>query len=357
LIQQELLKSGKSEVAEPTVISTYVFTPRGRELMTIGNKYFERSGETSQNSNPSSQSKDIKWADKLLPEYFAGQKLENKEAVTSEAPLKPEESGFEKEVEPQTNEKKTEKEEVKTPDKMQITSFPTFGYDTCISPVGLEMISSGDIMYARKDTTSKVWEVTNLIEYFTDQIVINALPDSPDEQLPTIRLKTHAFSPDQREVVTYKDRFWERKLGTSEWKTGLLKEYFEGQTTKDSQFPVTHWDIHTFSPVGTEIVIVGLDVWSKASKSPDWKKQSIEEYFGKNLPLDKEVEEKEKLDEQTDIKKYQVIKDKVMNELLKFFRPELVNRFDEVIVFEPLKFKHMLFIVVLQLKSLAKLLE
>jgi hypothetical protein len=46
-----------------------------------------------------------------------------------------------------------------------------------------------------------------------------------------------------------------------------------------------------------------------------------------------------------------------MNELLKFFRPELVNRFDEVIVFEPLKFKHMLLIVELQFKSLTKLLE
>ena len=46
-----------------------------------------------------------------------------------------------------------------------------------------------------------------------------------------------------------------------------------------------------------------------------------------------------------------------MNELLKFFRPELVNRFDEVIVFEPLKFIHMIEIVKLQLKALAKLLE
>ncbi|MBP9690942.1 AAA family ATPase [Candidatus Woesebacteria bacterium] len=357
LIQQELLKSGKSEVAEPTIISTYVFTPRGRELMTIGNKYFERSGETAQNQS-GAQTKDIKWADKLLPEYFAGQKLENKEAVVSETPLKPEESGFEKEAEAQPNDTKKDKEEVQPLEKVQISSFPTFGYDThAISPVGLEMISSGDIMYARKDTTSKVWEVTNLIEYFTDQIVINSLPDSPDEQLPTVRLKTHAFSPDQIEVVTYKDRFWKRKLGTSEWTTGLLKEYFDGQTTKDSLFPVTHWDIHTFSPVGTEVIIVGSDVWTKGAKSQDWKKQSIEEYFGKNLPLDKEVEEKEKIDEQTDVKKYQVVKDKVMNELLKFFRPELVNRFDEVIVFEPLKFKHMLLIVVLQLKSLSKLLE
>jgi len=46
-----------------------------------------------------------------------------------------------------------------------------------------------------------------------------------------------------------------------------------------------------------------------------------------------------------------------MNELRKFFRPELINRFDEVIIFEPLKFIHMIAIVRLQLKGLTKLLE
>ncbi len=54
---------------------------------------------------------------------------------------------------------------------------------------------------------------------------------------------------------------------------------------------------------------------------------------------------------------FEDIKEKVMNELLKFFRPELVNRFDEVIIFEPLKYEHMAKIVNLQLKSLKKLLE
>src|SRR5690606_8873439 len=44
LIQDELLKSGKTEVSEPQAVSTYVFTPRGREILTIANKYFERDG-------------------------------------------------------------------------------------------------------------------------------------------------------------------------------------------------------------------------------------------------------------------------------------------------------------------------
>lgn len=51
------------------------------------------------------------------------------------------------------------------------------------------------------------------------------------------------------------------------------------------------------------------------------------------------------------------IKTKVMEELGKFFKPELVNRFDEVIVFEPLSFKHVAEIVKLQMKALTKLLE
>lgn len=56
-------------------------------------------------------------------------------------------------------------------------------------------------------------------------------------------------------------------------------------------------------------------------------------------------------------KALEALKDKVMNELMKFFRPELVNRFDEVIMFEPLSFKEVSKIVVLQLKALVKLLE
>lgn len=54
---------------------------------------------------------------------------------------------------------------------------------------------------------------------------------------------------------------------------------------------------------------------------------------------------------------FKAIKEKVMAELLKFFRPELVNRFDEVTVFEPLSFKDVLKVVRLQMKALVKLLE
>jgi ATP-dependent Clp protease ATP-binding subunit ClpC len=50
------------------------------------------------------------------------------------------------------------------------------------------------------------------------------------------------------------------------------------------------------------------------------------------------------------------IKALVENELHKFFKPELLNRFDEIIMFEPLGQKHMLEIAKLQLEKTAKLL-
>ncbi|QQG44841.1 MAG: ATP-dependent Clp protease ATP-binding subunit [Candidatus Roizmanbacteria bacterium] len=73
----------------------------------------------------------------------------------------------------------------------------------------------------------------------------------------------------------------------------------------------------------------------------------------KDLEIKEETEEEIKRDKE----KYEGIKGKVMAELKKFFKPELINRFDEIIVFEPLKFVHMMEIVKLQLKSVGKLLE
>lgn len=407
LIQEELLKSGKTEVNEPRTVSTYVFTPRGREILTIANKYFERDGVTAnsiplpkneetpklegsaedakpvgevnagtenvQNSAKEKDNKDTEkkdnagkpatsWNEHMLPEYFAGQKLDGAPPKKEEAPT-PEELGLEKEQPTEAENKDDQdkkKEESKTDDYTTTpTGFPSFGYDThAISSQGLEIVTRGNTVYSRTSTTSKIWNVTNLIEYFKDQIVINALPDAPDEQLPTIRLKTHAFSPDEKEVVSYKDRFWRKKQNASDWETGLLKDYFFGQSLEgDGQMPVTHWDIHTFSPAGREIIIVGNDIWYRDAEAVQWKKQLLSDYFGKDFPLDKEIEEKNKVEEETEKKKYDIIKEKVMNELLKFFRPELVNRFDEVIIFEPLKFIHMISIVKLQLKALSKLLE
>lgn len=359
MIQEELMKGGKGEAEEPPALSTYTFSPRGREIMTIGTKYFERDAtggskpavEQKPKDAKKEEKKDVKaedknvkpeqkekeqssgngWSQNMLFDYFAGQKIENpKPEDPSGAPA----------------------------EEQEAADFPTIGYDThAISPTGVEMITRDSLLYVRNSTTSKVWQTQTLIDYFDEGIVINALPDAPDEQLPTAKLKTHAFSPDEMEIVTYRDRFWRRKVGTNDWETGLLKDYFLGQEVKDGSFPVSHWDIHAFSPTGREVIITGETIWFREGTAKSWTQQSLHDYFGSDFPLQEELDEKEKIENESDSKKYGVIKDKVMTELLKFFRPELVNRFDEVIVFEPLKFTHMISIVKLQLKALSKLLE
>jgi len=355
MIQDEMLKSGKTEIAEPTMVSTYAFTPRGREILTIGNKYFERDGMPVENIKQKGPS----WQDHVLVDYFAGQKVEGKIPVQ-----KPDEQMTQTQQptgeEGQDVSQPQEINDQYNKEAMQTVGFPMMGYDThAISTKGTEVVTAGNIVFTRNATTAKVWNVTNLIDYFKDNVVINALPDAPDEQLPTIRLKTHAFTPDEQEIVTFKDRFWRRKEGTTDWQTGTLKDYFKDQkiTGENAQFPTTYWDIHTFSPSAREIVIVGSDIWYHDPKSPQWVKQSLHDYFGADFPLDREIEVKRSMEAETDKKKYDLIKQKVMNELLKFFHPELVNRFDEVIVFESLKYHHMIEIVKLQLKGLTKLLE
>ncbi|MFA5770533.1 MAG: ATP-dependent Clp protease ATP-binding subunit [Patescibacteria group bacterium] len=67
--------------------------------------------------------------------------------------------------------------------------------------------------------------------------------------------------------------------------------------------------------------------------------------------------QKSKVEDENDKNKFKSIKEKVMVELTKFFKPELINRFDEVIVFEPLRFQDMIQIVKLQLKGIIKLIE
>ena len=325
IIQNELLKNRKAEIEEPPMLSTYTFSPRGREILTIGAKYFEKDGTAQTN-----------WNEGMLLDYFAGQQIANSAEVS--------------------------------PDKKEMV-FPIQGFDThTISSKGVEVVTKGDKAFVRTSTTGKSWEIKSLIEYFKDSIVVNALPDAPEEQIPTAKLKTHAFTADEKEFVTYRDRYWVRKEGTNDWQTGHLKDYFGDKKTvepavKDSNkkvksdLPTSYWDIHAFSPEGKEMIIVGDKIWYRKTGEMNLESKNLKEYFGANFPLEKELQEKQKVDDEVDKKKYDLIKGKVTSELRKFFRPELLNRFDEVIIFEPLKFSHMVEVVKLQLKSLGKLLE
>ncbi|OGK15352.1 hypothetical protein A2774_03410 [Candidatus Roizmanbacteria bacterium RIFCSPHIGHO2_01_FULL_39_12c] len=391
MIQDELLKTGKMEIEEPPVLSTYTFSPRGREILTIGTKYFERDRINQRTENGTSdksenQSSDVslqptdfsgEWKEGMLLDYFAGQEIEK----TAQ------------------NDQEEDKTGVKPGEEK---GFPVQGFGThAISAKGVEVLTKADKTFIRTSTTAKNWKATTLIDYFKNGVVVNAFPDAPDEQLPTARLKTHTFSPDEREIATYKDRYWVRKEDMNDWQTGYLKDYFAGtqieeikteeipkpenkeqngagqnpavsvkkteepeqqadskkEKKSEKVFPTAYWDIHTFSPANKEIIIVGDTVWFRQSGNKIWQTQTLSEYFGKDFPLEKELAEKKKVDEEIDKKKYDQIKSRVTGELRKFFRPELLNRFDEVIIFEPLKFVHMIEIVKLQLKGVAKLLE
>jgi ATP-dependent Clp protease ATP-binding subunit ClpB len=54
---------------------------------------------------------------------------------------------------------------------------------------------------------------------------------------------------------------------------------------------------------------------------------------------------------------YQELSKILMEQLLKFFRPELVNRFDEVVIFEPLTQENMQYIAKLGIEGTRKLLK
>ena len=318
IIQEELMKGGKTEIEEPHAITSYTFSPRGREILTIGSKILEKEAKG-------------KWSEKILIDYFAGQEVKPTpvKIVEGETPLPAEKY-----------------------------NLPMHGFDThAMSSTGVEVITKAGDVFFRTSTTVKTWEHSNLIAYFKDGIVINALPDAPDEQLPTASLKTHTFTPDDQEIVTFKDRFWRRKLNTNDWQTGFLRDYLVDQTVDKGQLPITYWDIHTFSPSGVEVIVVGENVWTKIQGEAKWKTSGLNEYFGSDLPLDKHVEEKQKIDDEVHKKQFMVLKEKVMAEMLKFFRPELVNRFDEVIMFEPLRFEHMTRIAKIQLKGVQKSME
>jgi ATP-dependent Clp protease ATP-binding subunit ClpC len=63
------------------------------------------------------------------------------------------------------------------------------------------------------------------------------------------------------------------------------------------------------------------------------------------------------LDTSTIDKKYEEMKGNVMGELKKTFRPEFINRVDEIIVFHPLEEEHIMKIVGIMIKELAKRLK
>ncbi len=370
LIQEEMLgwkdvENGKRKAESGKLdnrFKTYVISPTGREIMTLADKYWEKDPN------------EITWKPQNLSDYFAGSTIVKSEETQN-----------------------TEDNEIQFPQE----------FDThLIAPDGSESISWADKLWFRTSTTGKEWHVLPLLVYFKDNIVVNALPDKPEEQLPTANFDTHALSPTNAEIITLDNRFWMREnLQIKDWTTEDLAEYFLNAKVKSSrlsgindavndsppaggsptasgqgnliqaasvqkkeelQFPIKNWDVHYFTPNGAEIIIADNKYWQRENtNSLDWVTGKLQELFKvidvssdkkeDALPLGKSEERKE--DKTVADAQFAKLSSKLMDELRKFFRPELLNRFDEVVVFRPLTREHMLEIVLLQVKMLAKLLQ
>ncbi len=347
LIQQGTLGEGygESDEDEGRFLKTYTISPTGREIVTYKERYWEKGKD------------ERKWKSGLLTDYFAGSLVAGDNG-----------------------------------------EFPYDDLDShLIAPDGSEMITKENLVWFRTSTTSKEWVAKNFIDIFKDQVVVNALPDRPDEQLPTAKISTHAISPAGIEVMSYKDRFWKKENAqTKDWVTGKLEEYFTGaklitqltnnpitQSTNkkednkiqgnfvqtknvknsEEEFPTKRWDGHLFSPDGEEIIISEGKFWKRADPTKnEWTSGIVADLFPMKegpsenpLPVGISPQVAKKNVDVGD--KFKSLSEKLIEELKKFFRPELLNRFDEVVVFRPLTRKHMTAIVRLQMEALSKLLE
>jgi ATP-dependent Clp protease ATP-binding subunit ClpC len=365
LIQREMLEEGKITFVLPA-LSTYALTPTGREIVTLRDRYWLRGKEKKE------------WKTALLSEYFSGNE------VTGAEPLEPK------------------------------IKFPETGWETHLfSPKGEEMISAGGRIWRRKSPVAKEWETLSLIDYFKDQTVENASPDDPALQLPTAKLSTWAIAGDGCQIISLNDRVWiKEKESNKTWLTQTLKEYFQdclalktgiaeaqkdnAKTQKGTEMqkqeegaqedlekaqavateaelalPTQKLDVHLFTPTDEEIVIVGDRFWKRKSReAKEWTTGKLTDLFTSSvvanadaekteeqLPLGQEIEKAKEEQKMLENEKFAVLAEQLLAELKKFFRPEVLNRFDEVIVFRPLSAQDVLQIVDLQFQQLAKLLE
>src|SRR3990172_4023927 len=190
--------------------------------------------------------------------------------------------------------------------------FPIEGIDThLIAPDGSETITLGEIVWWRPSTVAKQWTVKPLTGYFSGHMVVNALPDRPDQQLPTAKMDTHSVSSTGVEMVTLGEKFWQRDNGqVKDWTTGLLSDYVAKaqveSSQKDAQAPIKQiagqsgaqliqtrtakpaalplpqmeWDAHVFTPNDEEVTIANGTFWKKAKSNENkWVCAELTELF------------------------------------------------------------------------------
>jgi ATP-dependent Clp protease ATP-binding subunit ClpC len=312
LIQDAMLNATSLEQTLETntslQINTYAITPRGRELVTKEDKIWERQQQDASGVTG--------WKKRLLTEYFEGQTVENFETLTG------------------TN------------------AFPSTLSTHVISPVGEEIITEKDRLWIRNSTTAKIWKSMKLNDYFNGSTVVNAAPDVPEDQLPTTAWETHAITPTEGELLSFGSRVWVRDSRKNpNWQVLKKSDYLKALQITGETNPVdTSWSQHLFSPTGEELIFTGNKGW--ISESNTWKEVSADVLFaGENGPVN-DVASESAADKDLSTDVLSKLSDKLTDELRKIFRPELLNRFDEILVFKPLSAKHMLKIVDLQVKAL-----
>jgi ATP-dependent Clp protease ATP-binding subunit ClpC len=349
LIQREMLETTPAEAEGGSVFDTYAISPVGMLMITLKDRYWILPPASAKGSQDDAEKKDKKdkdkkgnkkqkesppsgWQTGLLKEFFAGHKVSNAQPGDLSQEL------------------------------------PEGGFDThVILPSGEEWITAGGRYWMRTSQIAKEWRTGSLIELFAGHEVVNAAVDDPSEQLPTARLSTNAVTQQEAQIITFGNRYWMRKTPhDTTWETGLLRDY-----VKTDQIPTEKWDNHLFFPDGSELVIVSNQYW-KREKGEDsaWQNGDLAELFtdrtvanadpddlSQQLPLGEHLSEQQQKGALESEEKFAEVADKLIEELKKFFRPELLNRFDEILVFRPLTQEHMLAIVDLQIKKLARLLE
>jgi ATP-dependent Clp protease ATP-binding subunit ClpC len=375
LIQREMLE-GVGMIEKIPVLSTYTISPVGGEMITFQERFWLKS------SPKKGERVTKKWTTGTLGEFFAAHEVTN--------------------IEPDKSEQR----------------LPKNGFDAhLIRPSGEELIFLGGRYWQRTSQVSREWITGSLNKLFEDYVVKNAALDDPIDQLPTTRISTVAVSPEEREIITLDNRVWWREnLATKEWKVESLKDYFTGQqvlsfkqsedeekgmqsggrkeekvkkkkkeekrqreeelklvptSDPDLLLPTERLDAHLFTPNGEEIVIFGSRFWRRQKhEDKNWVTGTLAEFFTKQtvtnadptdltqpLPVGQAVKKAREVKEREEEEGFVKMAEKLIEELRKFFRPELLNRFDEIIVFRPLTKKHMLEIVELQLKLTGELLE
>jgi ATP-dependent Clp protease ATP-binding subunit ClpC len=141
--------------------------------------------------------------------------------------------------------------------------------------------------------------------------------------------------------------------------------------TSENKLPTDSWDVHYFTPEGKEIIIKNQRFFRRDKfDSKEWETGELTELFevvnvenanpsdlSEQLPIGQETEREKKAKEEEEEERFAKLKDKLLDELRKFFRPELLNRFDDTLVFKPLSPDDVLKIVDLLFNSVEKLLD